>query len=364
MSTDLKNKVLCIGAALLLLGVMLANVLSPQRGLSITERRRFSSPVFSAEKLISGKLALDYEKYALEQFVLRDQFRHLKALSTYLSGQRENNGIHLVQGGLYRLEPVKEQGIHTAATKFNQLYDTYLQGLDVYWAVIPDKAYYLPGGLGLPLGYERMLAILQDKLASMDYIDLFPALSQEDYYRTDSHWRQERLIPVADLLLSKMGRELARGEYGEHELHPFYGSYYGRSGLLLPPDTIIYLSNETLARAEVYDQDGKDLGGIYNLELFASMDPYNFFLSGPTPIITMVNPDPSTDRELIIFRDSYASSLAPLLLERYAKVHLVDLRYITSNQLEDYLEFGPHQDVLLLYSVPILNNSSMLKIGN
>ena len=38
----------------------------------------------------------------------------------------------------------------------------------------------------------------------------------------------------------------------------------------------------------------------------------------------------ATDRELVIFRDSFASSLAPLLMEQYAKITLVDIRYPVS----------------------------------
>ena len=67
-----------------------------------------------------------------------------------------------------------------------------------------------------------------------------------------------------------------------------------------------------------------------------------------------------TDRELVIFRDSFASSLAPLLLEGYSRVTLVDIRYLSPAQLGRYLTFTD-QDVLFLYSTGVLNNSSTLK---
>ena len=41
-------------------------------------------------------------------------------------------------------------------------------------------------------------------------------------------------------------------------------------------------------------------------------DPYSVFLSGSKSLLTITNPSADTDRELVIFRDSFASSLAPL----------------------------------------------------
>ena len=37
-------------------------------------------------------------------------------------------------------------------------------------------------------------------------------------------------------------------------------------------------------------------------------------------LLTVDNPNARTDRELVIFRDSFGSSLAPLLLEGYSRV--------------------------------------------
>ena len=72
------------------------------------------------------------------------------------------------------------------------------------------------------------------------------------------------------------------------------------------------------------------------------------------------NPDAETDRELVIFRDSYGSSLAPLLVKGYSKITLVDIRYLASPFVGQYVRFDS-QDVLFLYSTSVLNNSITLK---
>lgn len=61
-----------------------------------------------------------------------------------------------------------------------------------------------------------------------------------------------------------------------------------------------------------------------------------------------------------MFRDSFGSSLAPLFIEGYKKITLVDIRYMHPNMLEQFIEFN-NQDVLFIYSTSVLNNSEMLK---
>ena len=83
-------------------------------------------------------------------------------------------------------------------------------------------------------------------------------------------------------------------------------------------------------------------------------------MSGSKSILTIENPEAETDRELILFRDSFGSSLAPLLAEGYAKITLVDIRYMQLERLEHFISFHG-QDVLFLYSTSVLNNSEVIK---
>ena len=54
-------------------------------------------PEFSYENLIDGEWLDGYEKYFLDQFVLRVKFRGLKALTNYyLFREKDNNGIYVV----------------------------------------------------------------------------------------------------------------------------------------------------------------------------------------------------------------------------------------------------------------------------
>ena len=63
---------------------------------------------------------------------------------------------------------------------------------------------------------------------------------------------------------------------------------------------------------------------------------------------------------MIVFRDSFAGSLIPYLVEGYQKITLVDIRYVDSKLLGAFLKVD-NQDVLYLYSTILLNNSLGLK---
>ena len=96
------------------------------------------------------------------------------------------------------------------------------------------------------------------------------------------------------------------------------------------------------------------------MEKLKGDDLYEIFLSGSKSLLTVENPKASTDKELILFRDSFGSSIAPLLVEAYEKITLVDIRYISPNILERFIEFE-NQDILFLYSSSVLNNSITIK---
>ena len=109
-----------------------------------------------------------------------------------------------------------------------------------------------------------------------------------------------------------------------------------------------------------YNYETGKPGAVYDMEKGAGNDPYELFLSGSISLLSIENPNAETDRELIVFRDSFGSSLAPLLAEGYAKITLADIRYLPSSQMGKLLDFTD-ADVLFLYSVPVLNSSDTLK---
>ena len=351
--------------AVLWLGLAVTAWLRSPEEISLQERRPLAQmPELRAENLQNGRFMEDFESYALDQFPLRNSFRQLKALTHYyVLGQLDNNGIYLTQGQAAKLEyPLNEASVNRAIQLFTQIKNKYLTDSQIFISVVPDKGYYLAEENGyLAMDYEKMFAIASGMEGAV-YVDLTDTLSGEDYYRTDTHWRQEKLLPAAQRLCNALNiPALMQDDYTVTEAPaPFYGVYYGQAALPMEPDALYTLQNDLLDQCRVYNYETNATGGIYDAAKLAGSDLYEVFLSGSVSLLRIDNPNAQTERELIIFRDSFGSAIAPLLVQGYKSVTLVDIRYLSSAMLDRFIDFHG-QDVLFLYSTLVLNNSETLK---
>lgn len=338
--------------------------LKPADAFSASERRKLSQfPEFSVKSVKTGLFMTQLESYLVDQFPWRDELRGWKALTyRYGLGQKDNHEVYLEQGVLSKLQyPYQPAAAENACAKFQRIYDRYLKDSEtvVYTALIPDKNYFLAEENGYPsMDYQALYADYQDGMESIaEYIELSDWLSLEDYYRTDTHWRQEKIQDAAAYLAAQMGVKLQK-DYEPVTLDlPFYGVYYGQAALPVPPDSITYMDQALFQTCEVYDYQNQREIPIYNLELAKGRDPYEMFLSGSLSVITIENPQASTEKELVLFRDSFGSSIAPYFVEAYQKITLLDARYLHEALIGNYVTFTD-QDVLFLHSTSVIGNES------
>lgn len=367
MNNKVKNIVTVCLAAVCLFGLSLYAFFKSSDDMSVSERRKLAQmPDPSVHSLLDGKFMSDFEKYSADQFPFRDSFRSLKAFSVFnLFRQKDNNDIFIAESYASQLEyPLRDNAVDTAAQRFSEIYEHFIAGKDInmYLSVIPDKTYFLADQYGYPsMDYGLLISSLRDKTDYMHYIDITDLLEISDYYKTDTHWRQEKIVDAAQRIASEMGADLS-SDYTVTELdNPFYGVYYGQAALPLPPDKLYYLTNDVIDNCIVYDYEKGDYCDVYDMERAYSDDPYEIFLSGARSLMTIENPNAPTDKELVVFRDSFGSSITPLLATGYAKITLVDIRYIQSSLLGNFIDFKDGTDVLFLYSTLVLNNSITFK---
>lgn len=366
MSDRIKNIVNTALFLICLFGFFTLCIFLPRQEYSDSERRELKEfPELSISSILSGDFMSEFESYTLDQFPFRDSFRSLKAkTASYLFGKKDNNGIYIENGVASKIEyPLDEKSIEYASKKFAYIYENYLKDneCEVYLSVIPDKNAFLAEETGhLSFDYDVFYETVRNSNTFAKYIDIAPLLSLDDYYSTDTHWRQEEIIDVANTLASAMGTELSL-EYKVNALeNDFYGVYYGQSAMPMNADTICYLTNDTISSFEVYDVQNDRETSVYDMEKAGGKDPYEMFLSGSLSLITIKNEKATTKKELIVFRDSFGSSIVPLLAEGYSKVTLIDIRYISSTVLSKFVDFE-NKDVLFLYSTLVLNNSETMK---
>ena len=246
-----------------------------------------------------------------------------------------------------------------AAKIENLAADQLKEAANLYYSVIPSKSYFVNDKLETSFDYGQMKSILGENVKSAQYIDLFGALQLEDYYKTDPHWRQECLQDVVDTLGKTMGFSVDLSTFTANTTEGITGQH-GQGKKDFPTETLTYLTSAAMKQVKVNNWDQTAPAAIYDVAALKGDSPYDVFLSGPTPLVTLENPNATSDKELVIFRDSYSCSLAPLLVEQYKTVTLVDLRYMMSSLLPQYVDFAG-KDVLFLYNEQVVNHSEMLK---
>ena len=365
----MKNKIITTSFLLIIFGLFFANLFYPAQENSYSERRRLAQfPKLSVEGVLNGENMKAFDKYAADQFIGRETFRGIKTIvDRNILLKSDTNGLFKAQDNIFKIEyPLNEDKVINICNRLNELYNSYLTDMNIYYSIIPDKNYYLPdNGEYLLMDYEKMKLLMNQNMPSKaEYIDIFNVLTLDNYYQSDGHWRQETLKPVIDTLNKSMSipQIFDLNKYEQKSYAPFYGAYYGQMAGIAEPDTIIWLKNEVTNDAKVTSlgHPGKENLPIYYEEGLSGMDSYDVFLYGAQPLIILDNPHNTSGRELILVRDSYGSSLAPLLLEGYSRITLVDLRYITQDLLADYISFK-NQDVLFMFSTTIINNSDIIR---
>ena len=365
------NKVRNYGIALLVLiwaSLACFAWFGPKETVSDWERRALDQlPKFSWETFLDGKFVESFESYSLDQFPLRNRFRQLKAITHYyLFQQKDNNQIYVADGYAAKMEyQLDEKSVNHALGQFQKVYDRYLKenGCQVYAAVIPDKGYYLAEKNGyLSMDYEKLFSMVQAGMPWAEHIDITDCLTVKDYYYTDTHWRQENLFPTAQKLSEAMGLTAPKAEdFKKTELErPFYGVYYGQAALPMGAEPMYILESNLLKDSTVFNYTTGKTAPVYDMEKLYSKDQYEVFLSGSQSLLRIDNPKGKSGKHLIVFRDSFGSSLTPLLTQDYETVTLVDIRYLHPMLLGNFIQFDS-QDVLFLYSTSVLNNSETIK---
>lgn len=273
----------------------------------------------------------------------------------------DENGMYQLDGQWLEAMPELDED---SVTSFAGRLNAYVQGSlggagSVYYAAIPDKSWYLAEEGALTLDHGRLEELLASSLTEAEGISLTGALEPGDYYLTDRHWRQERLQNVLDTLGKAMDFSVKLDSFTAESYTPFRGNY--AQHLNSPPEeSFSYLTGGLLDKIRADSYQYPDLTGIYDRTKLESDNTYDFFLGGVSPLVTLESPGAAGDRELVIFGDSYASCLAPLLCAEYKTVTIVDLRFIFSTLLPDMVDFEG-KDILFLYSDWVLNNSAMLR---
>lgn len=169
------------------------------------------------------------------------------------------------------------------------------------------------------------------------------------YFNTDHHWTQLG----SKIVYENMYENKALGGHIPVS-NSFYGSYYSKAILdLVRPDTIYaYLDYENYNLNVDFSYNYNKL---YDKSKLNSKNKYQYFLHGD-PAIGTIEGNKSIDKEILIFKDSFAHNFMPFLTSNYSKIHFIDPRYYDVD-LKDYLFKNSNiSEVLFMHNISSFNS--------
>lgn len=285
--------------------------------------------------------------------------KNFRSMDTTLAVPAENGYLNIDGRYIEAGEAYNKASAQKFAEKFAALKSEHFAENKTYFATIPEQSFYVKDKTVHYLNHNSISADLGDMLYDWTQIEIADALTMDDYYTTDRHWKQENLFDVMNMFGAAMNFTVSPDAYTETVVENYRGDF-AKDIADIPAETLKYLVSDVTTGATVADFQDKKATTVYNESKLTSKTPYDVFLSGATPLTVITNPAQTNGRRLIIFRDSFGSSIAPLFIEAYAEVTLVDLRYMSSSLLKQFVKFD-NAEVLVLLSDAIVNNSTILK---
>ena len=336
---------------------MILNILIVDLEMSERENRYLQMfPEITLEGFLSGKLSGELYDYADDQFGLKDMFVSVKSFVNYNFFKKNlNNGIYRYEGLLVEFMDVIKYGkLDLFRSNIDKI--RKIIGSDFVTVLVPDKSMYLPDEM-LKIDYSDVLEYLD-----MEILDIYEILSMDDYYSTDLHWNHDGAYNAYERIIEKLTGDTPI-EVDFEKLNDYFKGYYSNKAMDLDIRDEIYAGyNEIIEGLKIsYTDDLENYyekTGPYFLEQLDGDDKYDVYLNGNHPILTITNESCDNDSELIIFKDSYANSIAPFLAMHYSKVTMVDLRIVNLERIVN--DLNDDADILCLYGYKTVQDGAIM----
>ncbi len=346
-------------------------LLFPRKTFSNSERRYLSEPPkLSAADLKNWAFDDAVETYLADQLPARDALVGLNAYTVLLSGRQVSEEIWRDRDGYLVEAPVNvaPDQIDKRMKRIAALGEK--TGLPVYVMAVPSTGYVrrgtLPRALGKLYQDEAILQRIYDSpgIVPVALGETFLKEGQGWYYRTDHHWTGAGAYAAYRLFMAAADREaLAYDSFYHHTVAGYVGSTRSRSALwLAKPDTLTIDEPMDTPVTVAFSDDDKVYDSLFFYDHLTEYDWYPLFLDGNHPVTMVENQRVAADAPtLILVKDSFGNTLAPLLVPTYRKVVLVDPRYYRGSVADLCREHGA-DEILFCYSLERLCTDLNLSI--
>ncbi len=337
-------------------------LLIPDREYSESENRYLAMfPELSCESVLSGEFMESFEAYLLDQFSFRDTVMTAKTYISRIMGISEINDVYI--GKNQRLfevpSSVEQDRLNVMIDSINSFAES--SGIkEQFFLLAPNSSYIYSSELPVNLNPENQRDVidniyygLSDKIKAVDVcMSLMNHKDEMLYFRTDHHWTHKGAYYSFLELSLGMGIDADAVEYEEVIFSDtFSGTLASSSGICEASDVLgafipsdmhgkYYVQNFTTQRKEA---------SVFDLSKLENKNQYEVFFGGNFSKIA-IHTDNLNEKYLLVFKDSYANSLLPLLIPHFEKIVIIDPRYFTGD-IEDVLEGDKFTHLLYLYNL-------------
>lgn len=361
---------------ILIFSFFISYLVIEDKTFSYIENRKLQVfPKLNYETILNGTFMRDFENYANDQVVLRDNFVKLSTNTRIWMGQKDINGIILGKDG-YLIKKITNVEMDKEGIEKNiEHIRTFLKKYEnSYFALIPTasdilKGYYIdyPDRLNQKEFIDNVYSNVS--IESSKVIDIYSYLDGKDsiYYKTDHHWTtygayQGYLAICNKLRLEPIGIE----EYTKEIVcDDFYGTIDSELNLKKSVDIIYkYVPKFSVEYTRVLNEM-ESFSGLYDDTKLKTKERYAYFLGG-NQAITDIKTNLNTGRSILIVKDSFSHSLVPFLVNHYDRVTLVDLRYFNGyfSYFMNSPKYSDYDDILVMYNISNFNSERKFSLLN
>jgi hypothetical protein len=320
--------------------------------------------------MVNGEFMTDVDTYINDQFILRDSWIAVQSTLEYGIGKRENNGVFIGDNALLsKIDLPDEKYVSQNISGID--YFASLTDIPVSVMIIPNSAeiqtYKLPRYAPVWSQKDEIEEIYGRIKASanstrVNCISAYEILDEHKYdyiyYRTDHHWTTYGAYLAYTQYCAANGLDAA--EYTADKISDsFNGTLYSNSRVrFVQSDSMEAFNCGFTAKCDVLEKIDtvKSYDSMYFTEYLGKKDKYAYFL-GPNEPVVMIYGENKDAPSLIMFKDSYSHCMAPMLLENYSRITLVDLRYIQS-YFNQYFNIYDYDQALFLCGIDTFVNQN------
>ncbi len=332
------------------------------------------APEFSIKKIVDRTYMDETENYSNDQLLFREFFVKAKAFIEKLLGKKENNGVYFAEDGylIEKAQKIDKSLISGNIQAVKELANTGRYNVSI--CVIPQAFEVLREKLPKGVYNDNVSSVMETlekefKDTQVKYIDATTVLEENKneyiFYRTDHHQTAKGSYLVYNTILEAYGNTpLKEDDFViENVSDEFLGTTYSKGFAGTDADIIQLYKTDINQNATVeFVGENKKSESMFFPSHLQTKDKYSYFLDGNHPV-TVISGGVTGGNSLAVFKDSYAHSIAPMLINNFESIHLIDTRYFMGNPI-DYLNENKITEVLFLYgSSTFMSDETIKNIG-